>query len=510
MAQVNLSPSLTLLLILIVCIQLVLPLGTYLVFHKRHTQTSRLWFLAISLFYLGIILTALRPWLSPYVAYSMNWMLSGIALPLIVEVFRLELGRPAFSKSLYAAWVVIWLVFINSLHVFGLSEPWGFVAVSLLVPIACGLLTKLLLELRKKIPSQGINLLLIAMLLYGLSPLFRLTDFFISGKSERLDVFGFGFSANVLTVSFVVGTLFLCLGYWGYALEKSRLEQALSKDREEIALKENHEIKRLLSERNRLLMLNSRISGISMLSSFAAVLVHDLSNLLQAFKLSLESAKANLSHQDKSKRENQVGPSLSPHGSLRKDLKQLETISDNIDAMLEGFRRLIMQGETLATPVCMRRLIEALEPIALHEAKTQAIDLAVKNQTHPTTQVEADEVMLYRILMNFLLNSMQALEGQVSQPPRVSLVVSEEQDAQDQRTVLIRIEDNGPGYPKEILNNVGDAFDSDKQNGLGLGLLLSKNLVELWGGSVTLSNRNPGAIGQIRLRAIRASAPYSS
>ena len=242
----------------------------------------------------------------------------------------------------------------------------------------------------------------------------------------------------------------------------------------------------------------------------AAVLVHDLSNLLQAFKLSLGNAKANLSHQDKSERENQKGPSSSPHGSLRKDLQQLETISDNIDAMLGGFRRLIMQGETLATPVCMRRLIEALEPIALHEAKTQAIDLAVTNQTHPTTQVEADEVMLYRILMNFLLNSMQALEGQVSQPPRVSLVVSEEQDAQDQRTVLIRIEDNGPGYPKEILNNVGDAFDSDKQNGLGLGLLLSKNLVELWGGSVTLSNRNPGAIGQIRLRATRASTTYSS
>ena len=111
--------------------------------------------------------------------------------------------------------MVIWLAFINSLYVLGLSQPWGFVAVSLLFPVACGLLIKLLLELQKKIQSQGINLLLIAMLLYGLSPLFRLTDFFISGEPGRLDVFGFGFSANVLTVSFVVGTLFLCLGYWG-------------------------------------------------------------------------------------------------------------------------------------------------------------------------------------------------------------------------------------------------------------------------------------------------------
>jgi two-component system, NtrC family, C4-dicarboxylate transport sensor histidine kinase DctB len=238
--------------------------------------------------------------------------------------------------------------------------------------------------------------------------------------------------------------------------------------------------------------------------------VHDLSNLLQAFKLNLENAKANLSHQGKSKRENQEGPSSSPHGNLRKDLQQLETISDNINAMLQGLRRLILQGETLATPVCVQSLVESIEPIARHEAKTQAIELTVQNQIRSTTQVEADEVMLYRILMNFLLNSMQALEGQVSQPPRVSLVITEEQGAQDQRTVLIRIEDNGPGYPKEILNNVGDAFDSDKQNGLGLGLLLSKNLVELWGGSVTLSNRNPGAIGQIRLRAIRPSAPYSS
>ena len=105
---------------------------------------------------------------------------------------------------------------------------------------------------------------------------------------------------------------------------------------------------------------------------------------------------------------------------------------------------------------------------------------------------------------------MQALQGQTSKPPRVSLVVSEEQDAQDQRTVLIRIEDNGPGYPDDILSNVGDVLGSNKQDGLGLGLLLSKNLVELWGGSVTLSNRNPGAIGEIRLRAIRALTTYSS
>ena len=151
-----------------------------------------------------------------------------------------------------------------------------------------------------------------------------------------------------------------------------------------------------------------------------------------------------------------------------------------------------------------------LGPIARHEAKTQAIELTVQNQIRSTPQVEADEVMLFRILMNFLLNSMQALQGQTSKPPRVSLVVSEEQDAQDQRTVLIRIEDNGPGYPDDILSNVGDVLGSNKQDGLGLGLLLSKNLVELWGGSVTLSNRNPGAIGEIRLRAIRTSATYSS
>ena len=66
-----------------------------------------------------------------------------------------------------------------------------------------------------------------------------------------------------------------------------------------------------------------------------------------------------------------------------------------------------------------------LGPVARHEAKTQAIELTVQNQIRSTPQVEADEVMLFRILMNFLLNSMQALQGQTSIPPRVSLVVSE-------------------------------------------------------------------------------------
>lgn len=510
MVQVDLHPSLILLIILVVCIQLVLPLGTYLVFRDRHTETSRLWFIAISLFYLGIILATLRPWLPRYLALEFNWMLSGVAWPLMIEVFRRELGRPALSRTAFFIWLFVWLGLINTLYLLDSTLPWGLVAISLLIPISCAILTKLLLELQTDIKSQGVTLLLIAMGLYGISPLFRLVDFLLSGEPQKLDVFALGFSANVLTVSFVIGTLFLCLGYWGYAFEKARREQDLSEDRERLAQAETTAVRRLLKERDRLLVMNSRISGISMLSSFAALLVHDFSNFLQTFKLSLDNANTHLNKLSMPRMKDSKPSSDLGTNELRQTLQELEKISTNVEAMLSGFRRLIMQGERLATPVCIRRLIEAIEPIAMPEAEKQELILQVKNLTHPATQVEADEVMLYRILMNFLLNSMQALKDQDKPVPYISLLITEEQNVQNERIVLIRISDNGPGYPGEILTNIESALDSKKQDGLGLGLLLSKNLVELWGGSIDLSNQSHGAVGEIRLRAIRVVTTETS
>ena len=68
----------------------------------------------------------------------------------------------------------------------------------------------------------------------------------------------------------------------------------------------------------------------------------------------------------------------------------------------------------------------------------------------------------------------------------------------DGDTILIRIKDDGPGFPIHILNSLGDPYLSiraDSQNHMGLGVFIAQNLLERVGASIRYRNRNDGIIG---------------
>jgi two-component system, NtrC family, sensor histidine kinase HydH len=72
--------------------------------------------------------------------------------------------------------------------------------------------------------------------------------------------------------------------------------------------------------------------------------------------------------------------------------------------------------------------------------------------------------------------------------------------------VLIRIADTGPGLPAGLEGRIFDPFVSTKETGLGLGLSISKRIVEAHGGSITATNSPAdGAVFTVRLPAARAA-----
>ena len=59
-------------------------------------------------------------------------------------------------------------------------------------------------------------------------------------------------------------------------------------------------------------------------------------------------------------------------------------------------------------------------------------------------------------------------------------------------TVVVVVEDNGPGVPTEVLPKIFDPYFSTKSAGTGLGLAIARKAVEEHGGSVQAENLNPG------------------
>lgn len=98
-------------------------------------------------------------------------------------------------------------------------------------------------------------------------------------------------------------------------------------------------------------------------------------------------------------------------------------------------------------------------------------------------QAMADERLLARALSNLIGNSVEALSGhgviRLSAEPRGARVV-------------VTVEDDGPGVPREILPRLFDPYFSAKSGGTGLGLAIAKKIVEEHGGSVGAENRAEG------------------
>ena len=132
------------------------------------------------------------------------------------------------------------------------------------------------------------------------------------------------------------------------------------------------------------------------------------------------------------------------------------------------------------------QVVSAFAPLA------EADGLVLESDLHPVPIITADNARLHQVLANLISNAMRFAPLGTGQPPTVSVAL---RSAGDQ--VLITISDNGPGLTAEQQARVFDRFwrsDSarDRQGGnSGLGLAISKSIVEAHGGTISV-DATPG------------------
>lgn len=104
-------------------------------------------------------------------------------------------------------------------------------------------------------------------------------------------------------------------------------------------------------------------------------------------------------------------------------------------------------------------------------------------------EVYATRRRLAQVILNLLVNAGDALEGARVQGGEVRVTGLVEQGR-----VVLRVEDNGPGFPPEVLPRLFEAFFTTKEpdKGTGLGLAISRELVERFGGTLRAENRPEG------------------
>jgi signal transduction histidine kinase len=97
-----------------------------------------------------------------------------------------------------------------------------------------------------------------------------------------------------------------------------------------------------------------------------------------------------------------------------------------------------------------------------------------------------DRIQIQQVLINLVLNAMDAVNDQPEIRRSVSVSV-----ARGERHAVLEVRDRGPGFAPELRAKLFESFFSTKRNGMGLGLSITRSIVEAHGGRVWAESR-PG------------------
>lgn len=269
-----------------------------------------------------------------------------------------------------------------------------------------------------------------------------------------------------------------CFYYIGVSIQRAeahalamRLEGDQLRIRNKMAEDHARETQRLIEERDRMMILNSRFSAMSALSLLGAGVVHEISQPLQAARSAMDVLAM----------QKEFGPEeLERHSSV------VLRLIDRAAGVVENLRQLIREKRVNLEDVNCEQLLKRVFPIFLSEAKRRSVDaMLVISDSAAGRRIRANPVMLERIMFNLASNALEAFDDSWIVPEERKLLVElRTTRVGDEERLLIGFHDTGKGVAGPDYNQMFDLLASSKAEGTGLGLYLVKTFVESWNGSI--------------------------
>jgi PAS domain S-box-containing protein len=238
------------------------------------------------------------------------------------------------------------------------------------------------------------------------------------------------------------------------------------------------ELKRAEEERERLRQLEadlSHINRVNMMGELAAALAHEIKQPIAASITSANALLRWLAHDP---------PDLE---RARATAARIEQDGNRAADVINSLQSFYKKG------VHPKREIVDIRAIILEMAallKTEAIRHSVTIHSaidSDTPKILVDRVQLQQVFMNLMLNAIEAMKDSGG-----ALTIMARPNSQGQ--IVVSISDAGVGLPQESTEQIFDAFHTTKPEGTGMGLAITRSIVEAHGGRVwATANQGPGA-----------------
>jgi len=181
--------------------------------------------------------------------------------------------------------------------------------------------------------------------------------------------------------------------------------------------------------------------------------------------------------------------------SAEENLGAIAALTERIGGITEELKVFARKGRTAAEPVELRGVIEGAAVLlrSRFAGRLDALDITLPPQT---LKVMGNRLRLEQVLINLFQNALEALDGRDG--ARVQVSAQETADG-----VTLAVADNGPGISPAILKSLFTPFNTSKEKGLGLGLVISQDIVADYGGRIEVASGRDGTRFTVHLAKAR-------
>ena len=247
--------------------------------------------------------------------------------------------------------------------------------------------------------------------------------------------------------------------------------------------------KRAEQVREKLRQLEAELAHINRVNTMGELVASISHELAQPITITTAHAKASLRWLQRDP------PELT---EVRKGTERIMEAGTLASEIINRLRSLYKKSSPKREMVAINEVIGEMAEMMRGKAREHGVSIRI-NLTDHLPMTVADRVQLQQVLMNLLLNGIEAITD-------ASGVVTMKSQLGEDGEIEISVHDTGPGLPLGNANQIFDAFFTTKSQGSGMGLAISKSIVESQGGRIWASgNEGRGATFHFTLPAAPAS-----
>jgi PAS domain S-box-containing protein len=218
----------------------------------------------------------------------------------------------------------------------------------------------------------------------------------------------------------------------------------------------------------------AHVERLAVVGELTGSIAHEVTQPLTAILANAEAA------------ERQLRSPAPPLDEIRAILADIRHDDLRASEVLQRMRALLRKREPVISTFRTDGLVA--DVLALIRAEARRRRVTVETSADPTPDVDGDRVLLQQVLLNLIMNGMEAMSA-VSEDRRRLDVCSEREGSAH---VRISVSDRGEGIPPDSLARVFESFYTTKEHGMGLGLPIARSIVELHDGRIWAENRPDG------------------